>query len=319
LASWGWDRLGLSCDYKKQQQKKKKQENRTKAGRIALSLFLLYLVSSLLLATSDSNAAIPVAQVTPETSDYLSLPFRLLFPSLPANIELLDVTDPAFPNVFQGSDYLSLGTLSDPDTNNGIQPITKTISFNFKGGVRGRVFSSPAWLSVVPNYFANRNGKGTLDSVVSVREDAAKGAGLLPAQRNWGEMQVELNGFVFDYASSVLVGSPKNFKASQNDKVFELYHQVVNLLDRQGALVAAVGTVDYPNGSQFALGLIVDYLGEGEYSRRLAESDFTLRVAETLAGKDYNNDGWIGFTQADLLLGAPGWVLGHSKNGGSSP
>ncbi len=288
-----------------------------KTWLLALSLAMLLLVAS-----SNASAAplsTPPAQTSPETADYMSLSLRLLFPSLPANLELSDITDPAFTNFTSGTDYLPLGTLSNPDTTqDGVQPITKTLSFNFKGGVRGRVFSSPAWLSVIPNYFANRNGKGQLDSIVSVRQDAAKGAGLLPAQRNWGQLRIVLNGFVLDYATTVLVGPPKNFVGDKGAKVFALYHQILGQLDQRGDLGAAIGTLAHPNGSQFALGLVTDYLGENEYNQRLSEADFANRVAEVLSDKDYGGDGWVGFTKDDVLIGAPGWALGHAKTGGDS-
>jgi len=285
-------------------------------------LFVLSLGLLLSVASSIATAApvpAPPAQTSPETADYMSLSLRLLFPSLPANLELSDITDPAFTNFTSGTDYLPLGTLSDPDTMLGsVQPITKTLSFNFKGGVRGRVFSNPAWLSVIPNYFANRNGKGQLDSIVSVRQDAAKGAGLLPAQRNWGQLRIVLNGFVLDYATTVLVGPPKNFMVDKGAKVFDLYHQILSQLDQRGDLGAAIGTQSHSNGSQFALGLVTDYLGENEYSQRMSEADFANRVAEVLSDKDYGGDGWVGFTKADVLIGAPGWVLGHAQNGGDT-
>lgn len=240
---------------------------------------------------------------------------RLLFPSLPASLELGDVTEPYFPGALS-ADYLSLGTLSDPDSfSSGVQPVTKTVSFNFSGGVRGRVFSNPAWLEVTPSYFANRSGRGQLTSVVNVKQDAAEGAGLLPAQRNWGRMQIALNGYVFDYAATVLVGAPKNVTSSDGPKVFQLYQQIVSDLDKHGDLSAAIGTVAHANGSQFALGLVVDYLGQNEYDHRMSETDFADRVAETLAEKDYDKNGWVGFSSQDILQGAPGWVLGKATNG----
>ena len=284
--------------------------------------FALSLAIPLLVVGSTATAApvvAPPAQTSPETADYLSLSLRLLFPSLPANLELSDITDPAFTNFTSGTDYLPLGTLSDPDnTQAGVQPITKTLSFNFKGGVRGRVFSNPAWLSVIPNYFANRNGKGQLDSIVSVREDAAKGAGLLPAQRNWGQLRIVLNGFVLDYATTVLVGPPTSLGADKGAKVFELYHQMLGQLDQHGDLGVAISSQAHPNGSQFALGLVTDYLGENEYNQRMSETAFVNRVVEVLSDKDYNGDGWVGFTKDDVLIGAPGWILGHVRNGGDA-
>lgn len=280
-----------------------------------LALLLLFLGS--LTSSGAAPPLAPISQAAPETADYLGSSLRLLFPSLPANIELQDVTEPDFPSNTLSTDYFPLGVLSNLySAADGVQPITKTLQFNFKGGVRGRIFSYPAWLAATPNYFANRNGQGQLDSVVGVRQDAATGAGLLPAQQNWGQMQIELNGFVFDYSATVLVGSPKNVTKDSGDNVFKLYNQILGLLDQHGDISSAIGTVAHPNGSQFALGLVVDYLGESEYDHRMSEADFESRVAETLAEKDYNNDAWIGFTKQDILVGAPGWVLGRATTSG---
>lgn len=237
---------------------------------------------------------------------------RLLFPSVAAPLELGDVQPPSFPNVTSALDLISLGTLADVrDQSAALQPLTKTLTLQLRGGVRGRIFASPPWLQPLPDRFINPKDNGELKVTVQVRQDASQGAGLLPGQTNWGLLRVSLNGAIFDYAAQVLVGPPPAVKADATERVFGLYRQVVSRLDSQGDLGAAISTPEQPNASQLVLGLVVDYLGENGYNGRLAEVDFVGRVAETLSGKDYNADSWIGFRQEDILVGAPGWALGR--------
>jgi hypothetical protein len=278
------------------------------------------LLAALLLTLSSASAQTqtpeprptePAAVSTGTTSDYLSRPLRLLFPSVAAPLELADIETPLFPNGTIGFDLVPLGAMADArDQSLVLQPITKTLTLQLSGGIRGRIFASPPWLQPIPDRFVNPKESGELKVAIRVRQDASQGAGLLPGQTNWGSLRVSLNGAIFDYATPLLVGPPPLVKTGDPRRVFNLYSQVVKRLDSQGDLGAAIVTAEQPNAGQFILGLVVDYLGEDGYNGRLSEADFVGRLAETLAGKDYNGDGWIGFRQEDILVGAPGWILG---------
>jgi hypothetical protein len=247
----------------------------------------------------------------PYTADYLPQAMRLLFPSLPASLDLSDTTPLQLSSSAIGFDVVALGSLINPESSEIVQPVTKTVMLKLRGGIRGRVFAEPAWLAPQPDRFINPQETGELNIKLDIRRDASRGAGLLPAQINWGKLRVVLNGAVFDYATPLMVGTPLKLPDGSSDRIFSLHRRIIALLDAKGDLGASISTPAFPNAGGFALGLIVDYLGEESYNKRLPEEDFSGRVAETLAEKDYNNDGWIGFKQADILLGAPGWVLGR--------
>ncbi len=268
-------------------------------------LFLLFLPQ----ATAQTPPPLPPNNGT--TSDYLPEGIQLLFPSAAASLDLSEIQNPFFPTSTNGFDMLSLGAATDARATGPIlKPLTKNLTLQLKGGVRGRIFASPPWLQPLPDRFINPKDSGELKVAIQARQDAAQGAGLLPAQTNWGRLRLALNGAIFDYAVQVIVGPPPAPEANDAIKVFGLYRQIVAKLDSQGDLKAAITTPEQPNAAQFILGLVVDYLGENRYNNRLTETDFAGRVAETLAGKDYNADNWIGFRQEDILLGAPGWLLG---------
>jgi hypothetical protein len=241
------------------------------------------------------------------TSDYLSESLRLLFPAAPASLDWNGLQEPIFTSDTPGFDMVSLGILKFGDST----PLTKTFTLNLGGGVRGRLFATPPWLSPVPDRFVNPGGNGQLNVSLNLRQDPGQGAGLLPAQTNWGHMLLSLNGVMFDYAVPLIAEGPPAIKTEDGDRVFALQKEIADRLDSQGDLDAFIGSPRYPNAAQVALGLAVDYLGEPEYNRRLARTDFTGRVAEMLSQKDYNHDGWIGFRPEDILLGAPGWALGQ--------
>ncbi len=241
------------------------------------------------------------------TSDYLSESLRLLFPAAPASLDWNGLDAPIFTSDTPTFDMVSLGILKFGDS----PPLTKTYTLNLGGGVRGRLFAAPPWLNPLPDRFVNANGNGQLTVKLNVRQDAGQGAGLLPAQTNWGHLLLSLNGVMFDYAVPLIAEGPSAIKSEDGDKVFALQKEIGDRMDSQGDLDAFIGSPAYPNASQIALGLAVDYLGEPEYNQRLARKDFTGRVAEMLGQKDYNNDGWIGFRPEDILLGAPGWALGQ--------
>lgn len=239
------------------------------------------------------------------TGDYLSEPLRLLFPAAPASLEWANLEAPIFPSNTPTFDLLSLGILKSA------APPNKTLTLNLGGGVRGRLFAQPPWLNPLPDRFINGSGNGQLQVKLNVRQDAGQGAGLLPAQTNWGHVLLSLNGTLFDYAVPLIVEPPPAIKREDGDRVFALQRAIADRLDSQGDLDAFIGSPAYPNASQVALGLAIDYLGENEYNQRLGRADFTNRVAEMLGQKDYNGDGWIGFRPEDILLGAPGWALGR--------
>jgi hypothetical protein len=273
--------------------------------------FLLFLtVNQATAQTPTPNPQVPATNppASGSTSDYLPEALQLLFPSVPAPLDLADTEAPIFPSDAPSFDLLSLGVLPDP-ANANATPLTKTITLNLGGGIRGRVFADPAWLAPVPDRFINPKDQGKLQIQVMTSQDAGQGAGLLPAQTNWGRLRLSLNGALFDYAVPLVVGSPK-IGRNDGDRVFGLYNKVATRLDALGDLDFFIGSPSYPNASQVALGLVVDYLGEKQYNGRLPETDFVDRVAETLSQKDYNNDGWAGFKPEDIVIGAPGWVLG---------
>ena len=241
------------------------------------------------------------------TSDYLSESLRLLFPAAPASLDWNGLDAPIFTSDTPTFDLVSLGILKFGDP----APLTKTFTLNLGGGMRGRLFAAPPWLNPVPDRFVNASGNGQLTVNLNMRQDAGQGAGLLPSQTNWGHLLLSLNGTLFDYAVPLIAEGPPAIKSEGGDKVFALQKEIADRMDSQGDLDAFIGSPAYPNASQIALGLAVDYLGEPEYNQRLARNDFTGRVAEMLGQKDYNNDGWIGFRPEDILLGAPGWALGQ--------
>jgi hypothetical protein len=239
------------------------------------------------------------------TGDYLSESLRLLFPAAPASLEWANLEAPIFPSDTPTFDLVSLGILK------AATPPTKTLTLDLGGGVRGRLFAQPPWLSPLPDRFINGSGNGRLQVNLNVRQDAGQAAGLLPGQTNWGHLLLSLNGTLFDYAVPLIVEPPPAIKREDGPRVFALQHEIAERLDSQGDLAAFIGSPAYPNAGQVALGLAVDYLGENEYNQRLGRADFSGRVAEMLAQKDYNRDGWVGFRPEDILLGAPGWALGY--------
>lgn len=241
------------------------------------------------------------------TSDYLSESLRLLFPSAPASLDWNNLEAPIFSSDTPTFDLVSLGILKSSSAT----PLSKSFTLDLGGGVRGRIFAQPPWLQPVPDRFINGSGNGRLEIKLNLRQDPGQGAGLLPAQTNWGHLLLSLNGTLFDYAVPLIAEAPAAIKREDGDKVFALQKEIADRLDGLGDLDAFIGSPAYPNASQTALGLAVDYLGESEYNQRLARADFTDRVAEMLGQKDYNGDGWIGFKPEDILLGAPGWALGH--------
>jgi hypothetical protein len=270
-------------------------------GRVALLILFLAAPSAFAQTAPDPS--------DPTTSDYLPAPVQLLFPSLPATYPVEEVLPPLFGSGATGFDIISLGAIPGPEGATGT-PVTKTLNLKLTGGVKGRIFSSPSWLKPDPDRFVNIKGEGELKVNITVRRDAGQGAGILPGQTNWGHMRVVLNGAVFDYSAQLVVGTPAAVNKDSGDKVFNLYRQVLARLDKQGDVGAIIGTPLYPNAGQTALGLAVDYLGEKGYNGKMTEEDFALRVAEMLAEKDYNTDGWSGFKPEDILIGAPGWALG---------
>jgi hypothetical protein len=271
-------------------------------------LLLLLIIFS---GTATAQTPAPTAPSAPlqdgSTSDYLPDGLRLLFPSAPASLTITDVQSPLFPSDAPGSDIIPMGVLSDTN-----QTLTRTLSLELTGGIRGRIFARPAWLNPVPNSFINPEGAGKLAVTVQVRQDAGQGAGILPGQTNWGRLLLSLNGVIFDYGVPVIVPPPARIGRDDAERVFGLHREIATRLDAQGDLEAFIGSPDFPNGGQFALGLVVDYLGENEYNGRLSRTDFVNRVTETLARKDYNGDGWVGFKTEDIVLGAPGWLLGKT-------
>ncbi|NWJ45376.1 MAG: hypothetical protein HXX08_05800 [Chloroflexi bacterium] len=272
------------------------------AGWVILILLVLFVPP--ILANSEET------QTDPATSDYLPQPLQLLFPSLPASFSTEEVLPPNFDGSAPAFDLISMGTIPSPDAATGT-PLTKTLTLQLNGGIKGRIFSNPPWLSPIPDRFVNLSGNGELKVAISVKRDAAQGAGILPGQTNWGRMRLVLNGAIFDYSVQLLVGTPAPVVSSSSERIFGLYRQIVAKLDAQGDMAAIVATPTFPNAGQTALGLIVDYLGENGYNRRMIEADFIGRVAETLSEKDYNGDGWVGFKPEDIVIGAPGWVLGR--------
>ncbi len=293
--------------------------SRLPAGYYRLSwskIGLILLLCSLIIAgpaAAQSPLAGEIDQAplpgSASTGDYLSEPLRLLFPAAPASLELKDVKAPIFASDTPGYDFFSLGILPDPSRISS--PLTKTITLDLGGGFRGRIFARPPWLSPLPDRFINPTSAGKLQVAVTVRQDAGQGAGLLPGQTNWGHLLLSLNGVLFDYTVPLTVGNPVRVGRDNGDQVFELYRQITAQLDKLGDLETLIGTTIYPDGGQLALGLIVDYLGENQYNQRLPATEFVNRVCETLAQKDYNNDGWLGFKPEDIVLGAPGWALGQ--------
>jgi hypothetical protein len=274
---------------------------------IGFLLLLIVLSPTATAQTTPAPTTPPVTLQDGSTSDYLPDALRLLFPAAPASLTITDVQSPLFPSDAPGFDIVPMGVLTDVN-----QTLTRTLSLELAGGIRGRIFARPAWLAPVPNRFINPAGVGKLDVTVRVRQDAGQGAGILPGQTNWGRLLLSLNGVLFDYGVPVIVPPPARIGRDDAERVFGLHREIATQLDAQGDLEAFIGSPDFPNGGQFALGLVVDYLGENEYNGRLSRADFVNRVTETLSRKDYNGDGWLGFKTEDIVLGAPGWLLGKA-------
>lgn len=280
-----------------------------KWGFSAVLLLMLVSVGQLHAQTATpSPTAAPIQgnRTDGATSDYITDSLRLLFPSAPASLIISDVELPILPTDAPTFDLLPMGTLVEANPT-----LTKTLNLELGGGIRGRVFANPPWLYPLPDRFINPQGTGRLQILVSVRQDAAQGAGLLPGQTNWGKLLLSLNGSLLEYAVPLVVAPPPKITRDSGTLIFSLHKEILSRLDAQGDIEAFIGTPAIPNGSQFVLGLIVDYLGEDQYNQRLAQADFVNRVTETLAQKDYNNDGWVGFKPEDILVGAPGWALGR--------
>jgi len=86
-------------------------------------------------------------------------------------------------------------------------------------------------------------------------------------------------------------------------EVWTLYEELLAHLTDRNQRPAMVYSARYPNGADFALGLITEYVLENGYNGRLPRQDFVVKTSELLANADENGDGVVGFTDIDRGLG----------------
>lgn len=162
---------------------------------------------------------------------------------------------------------------------------------------RGMAASNRDWLVLDPTIFERLTG----DTVGIVQRISVRNTSLLPrAHTSWGVATLVVNGQPVEISVAVTVRGPARDLSTD---VWALYHQLCTTMDDQGERNALVWSPRYPNGIDFALGLITEYVIEGGYGGQIGQRDFVTRVAELLAGRDMNGDKVIGFTDQDRSLG----------------
>ncbi len=154
------------------------------------------------------------------------------------------------------------------------------------------------WLLVEP---AEATRTATETMAVMSERISVKSTSLLPrAHTSWGTVTLVINGRIVEMPTAVTVRGPDRDISSD---VWSLYEEVLAHLTDRNRRSAMVYTANYPNGADFALGLITEYVLEDGYKGQITRQDFVIKVSELLVNADENGDGVVGFTDIDRGLG----------------
>lgn len=176
----------------------------------------------------------------------------------------------------------------------------KLFSLPTTGEVRGLAESDAQWLTVSPTSFSATGDQQT-DNQFTLH--VANPKLLLPGQTSWAHINFLINGASYNLTVEVAI---TGVNPSQSDQVNALYAKVVQVLNDNKRGDAIVDNARYRNPSQLVQGLAVDYVLHGGYNGKMSADTFATHAAELLAGADFDNDLWIGFTDADRAEGAIG-------------
>jgi PKD repeat protein len=160
---------------------------------------------------------------------------------------------------------------------------------------RGIATSNQSWLELKPTEFERITGT----AVVLPIGISVPNTNLLPrAHTSWAMATIVVNGRIVEMPVAVTVrGRGEDISAD----VWALYREILTYLTEKDQRGAMVYSPRYPNGADFVLGLITEYiytLKDG-YQGPLTRQDFVTKAAELLMDQDLNGDGVIGFTAQD--------------------
>ena len=162
--------------------------------------------------------------------------------------------------------------------------------------LRGTVSSNSPWLKADPPAFDTTAG---LSFSFSVPDSKL----LLPGQTNWAQVNININGALYEVAVAVTVGGLSAAQAATIDTMSEQVATILQSIQKADLLV----TNDrYANPGQFVQGLAAHYVLNAGYKGRMPATTWATRGAELVAASDLDRDGWIGFTAYDRSIGALG-------------
>jgi len=162
---------------------------------------------------------------------------------------------------------------------------------------RGMAAGNRDWLVLDPATYERITGT----AVVLIERISVRNTSLLPrAHTSWGMATLIINGRLVEMPVAVTVRGPARDISAD---VWAIFHELDTYMLDQGERSALVWSPRYPNGADFALGLITEYVIENGYGGQIPRRDFVIKTAEMLTDRDQNGDGVIGFTDADRSLG----------------
>lgn len=162
---------------------------------------------------------------------------------------------------------------------------------------RGMAAGNRDWLVLDPTEYERITGT----TVVLVERISVRNTSLLPrAHTSWGLATLVVNGLLVEMPVAVTVRGPARDISAE---VWAIFHELDTYLLDQGERSALVWSPHYPNGADFALGLITEYVIENGYGGKISQRDFVIKIAELLMDRDQNGDQVVGFTDADRNLG----------------
>ncbi len=175
-------------------------------------------------------------------------------------------------------------------------------TFEITPPFNGIAASNRDWLTPDPAEFERITGT----KVLMTERLSLRSTSLLPrAHTSWGAVLLAVNGRIAEIAVAATVRGPD--KDISND-VWGLFNELSSYLDSKGQRSALAYSLQYPNGADFALGLITEYIIQEGYGGQLSRQDFVVKTAELLMDLDENGDGVVGFSDLDRGLGVK---VGH--------
>ncbi len=175
-------------------------------------------------------------------------------------------------------------------------------TFEVTPPINGVAVSNRDWLTPDPTDFEYITGT----PVLMTERISLRNTSLLPrAHTSWGAVILAVNGRIAEIPVAATVRGPE--KDISGD-VWTLFGELRSYLEGKGQLNALVYTLKYPDGADFSLGLITEYVIEEGYGGQMPRDGFVVKVAELLMDRDENGDGVVGFTDQDRGLGVK---VGH--------